>query len=267
MTNLRSTSEVAIAALGFAEALATRLFTNTDHLRGKAVYLTGSGPYLISDLGILLPDGIYSADIGENPPDDYNEPSPAYVVVGRAGFDEAVLLDCITHSQTTPAFLPQEGFLDLVLFGYDWWNECLDELNKSLEYHEGLQYIRSLEHVGFEWPTVAALASEELGDSQQTFRTETPLHQAGYMIRGPGNRKIARSQRWSTLCTIVETQRLSLHEVAGTISNHVRLRKLREDGPETYRYAIQEWEHDLARLKRDYYDGKNYTLQWPVTDS
>jgi len=30
-------------------------------------------------------------------------------------------------------------------------------------------------------------------------------------------------------------------------------------------YAIQEWEHDLARLKATFYDGKIYTFGWPAT--
>jgi uncharacterized protein YutD len=53
---------------------------------------------------------------------------------------------------------------------------------------------------------------------------------------------------------------LGLKEVVMTIASHVRNRKRQVDGTEKFRYAIGEWEHDLMRLKKDYYKGE---FIWP----
>ena len=223
-------------------------------------------PYLFSDLSSLLPDEIICTDLEEETPNDYNDPATACVVIGQEDFDEDELLRCVKEARPTPAFLPQEALLDLALFGYDWWNEQIHELNQLLEYHRGLQYVHSLQQPGFHWPSVEVSESIEPGTSLEGFREETPLHQAGYMIRGAGGRKIPRPVRWAILSNLLETKRISLQDVAETIANHVRLRKLQADGEEVYRYAIQEWEHDLARLRTLFYDRREYTFLWPSTE-
>ena len=141
-------------------------------------------------------------------------------------------------------------------------------LNKSLEYHEGLQSLHALQQEGFTWPSVEARESDgpAANDLDIAFRPETPLHQAGYMIRSPGGQKMPRAQRWTVLQTVIMTNQISLQEVAETIANHSRLRKLRLGGTELFQYALQEWEYDLARLRKEYYDGKNYTFHWPDTE-
>ena len=62
------------------------------------------------------------------------------IVIGREDFDEAALEDHVQLSDQGIVFLPQEGFLDLVLFGYNWWLEEIDELNSVLEYMKAFNF-------------------------------------------------------------------------------------------------------------------------------
>ena len=41
------------------------------------------------------------------------------------------------------------------------------------------------------------------------------------------------------------------------------LRKLQPGGRERFVHAITEWEHDLDRLKRTYYDRSGGSFPWP----
>ena len=162
--------------------------------------------------------------------------------------------------------MPQEVFLDLVLFGYNWWTEYTDDLNEALGYHEGLQYLKSLEHWGFDWPSTESAESTDPSTIQEGLREETPLHKAGYMIRD-NSTKIPREVRWATLKNIVDTDKVSLEESAATIASHIRMRRRQQGGEEKFWYAIGEWEHDLGRLKTTCYDGNNYTFVWPTTSA
>lgn len=89
------------------------------------------------------------------------------------------------------------------------------------------------------------------------WRAETPLHGLGYRIT-----KRTRHQRWQVLVNRAVPQ-LGLPEVAYTIAQNCRVRKLQQDGEEKYAHAIEEWEYDLARLRKEFYDGSFY---WPSTD-
>lgn len=89
------------------------------------------------------------------------------------------------------------------------------------------------------------------------WREQTPLHKLGYKITGR-----SRHQRWQVLINRALPQ-LGLPEVAYTIANNCRLRRLQYDGEERYSHALGEWEHDLARLKEYFYDG---SFRWPSTE-
>jgi hypothetical protein len=89
------------------------------------------------------------------------------------------------------------------------------------------------------------------------WREETPLHRLGYRIT-----KRTRHQRWQVLVNRAVPQ-LGLPEVAYTIAQNCRVRKLQQDGEEKYAHAIGEWEYDLARLRKEFYDGSFF---WPSTD-
>ena len=97
---------VAASAIRFASGLATKIYDNMEPFWTKAVYFTGDSPYQITDLASLLPDEIFWADLGGEPPEDYNDPPIACIVVGREAFDEEEILSCIQHSsETLPSYL------------------------------------------------------------------------------------------------------------------------------------------------------------------
>ena len=77
-----------VSVLRFASTVATKIYRNTSALKGKAIYFSGQMPYTYSDLSSLLPEEIIHADVDENPPDDYDDPTVAFFVIGKEGFDE-----------------------------------------------------------------------------------------------------------------------------------------------------------------------------------
>ena len=105
----------------------------------------------------------------------------------------------------------------------------------------------------FEWPSFKVHESES-ETSNLVFKEQSNLNKLGYRITG-----LNREQRWMILTKRAIPQ-LGLKEVVMTITSHVRNRKRQVDGTEKFRYAIGEWEHDLMRLKRDYYKGD---FIWP----
>jgi hypothetical protein len=54
-----------------------------------------------------------------------------------------------------------------------------------------------------------------------------------------------------------------LEEVSRTIAGHVRRARAQRGGEERYVYAIDQWEHDLARLKERFYDVRHSGFAWP----
>lgn len=96
------------------------------------------------------------------------------------------------------------------------------------------------------------------------WREETPLYELGYSIVSPVSRQNRpRRERWRIL-TEKALPVLGLHEVAWTIADNCRVRKLNDR--EKYANAIAQWEHDLARLKRVFYHEKVASWSWPSTE-
>lgn len=160
-----------VSVLTFASSIAIKIYQNTNALQGKAVYFSGQFPYMTTDLRTLLPQGIVHRDLNEKPPLEYDDPTTVFIVLGQEDFDKDEIERFVQETHRGAAFLPQEGFLDLVFFGYDWWHENLDELNQSLEYHEGLQFVKSLE--GFEWPSTDASESDGTSSADVDYASET----------------------------------------------------------------------------------------------
>ena len=128
-------------------------------------------------------------------------------------------------------------------------------LNAVLQYHPGLQYVKALET--FPWPGTDAPEAPRAGVSEAEFQSETVLYRLGYRITGR-----SRSKRWKILKTKAVPE-LGLQEVAETIAWHCRVRKRQIGGGEKYANAIAEWEHDLDRLKREFYTGQRARFVWP----
>lgn len=107
----------------------------------------------------------------------------------------------------------------------------------------------------FRWPSTEVLESDGHSDRDGNFREETPLHRLGYRITG-----LNRVQRWDVLVRRA-IPNIALKEIVYTIARNVRLRKAQTGGRAKFSYAIGEWEHDLKRLKKEYYKS-NFT--WPT---
>jgi hypothetical protein len=213
------------------------------------VQFIGTNPFAIDDLQGLLPPDV--TVVVDEPVDE-----PDFVVLGVEHFEEEQISTAVDARHDGTSFLPQDGFLDLVLFGYDWWTDYVDLLDQSKDWHPGMRCLHSLQ--SFRWPGTTAPESEGTGESEGDFQRETDLHKMGYQISG-----LTRSRRWQVLTVAVP--RLGLEDVAGTIANHIRLRKAQVGGADKYSNAIGEWEHDLARLRSTHYTGARANFRWPST--
>ncbi|MBX6764414.1 MAG: hypothetical protein IRY88_12145 [Rubrobacteraceae bacterium] len=96
--------------------------------------------------------------------------------------------------------------------------------------------------------------------SEAEFQSETQLYRLGYKITG-----LSRAERWKILSTRAVPV-LGLQEVAETIARHCRVRKRQIGGRERYAHAIAEWEHDLDRLKREFYPNHRPRFVWPTSE-
>lgn len=103
-------------------------------------------------------------------------------------------------------------------------------------------------------PIKSTTTSSLVSQIQSNFKEETTLHRLGYKITG-----LNRIQRWEVLISEAIPQML-LKDIVFTIARNIRLRKSQVGGKSKFAYAIAEWEHDLKRLKKEYYRS-NFT--WP----
>jgi hypothetical protein len=218
-------------------------------LSGKTIQFIGAEPFVVDDLQGLLPSD--ATVVIDEPVDE-----PDIVVLGTEDFEEEQISAAVDARYEGTSFLPQDGFLDLVLFGYDWWAGHVNLLNLSRDSHPGMSYLHSLQ--SFRWPGTEAPESDGTGDSGGEFQSETALRRLGYQITG-----LSRARRWQVLNVAVPS--LGLEEVVGTIASNLRLRKAQVGGRDKYANAIGEWEFDLARLRSTYYNGSRANFRWPST--
>ncbi len=217
------------------------------------ILFTGNDPFSSEELAGLLPTQVECYE-------DYEVPQEArfsVVVVGQTDFSKEVIRSALDRSDLPPSFLPQEGFLDELLFGHDWWGTDIAWLNAVLQYHPGLQYVKSLET--FPWPGTEAEESEGRGDGELELREQSRLKELGY------DTKKSRPVRWRVLTTKAIPE-LGLPKVAGMIAWFCRLKKRQRGGRQKFARAIGEWEHDLARLEREVYPAHRPRFVWPRSE-
>lgn len=217
------------------------------------ILFTGNDPFSAEELAGLLPAQVECYE-------DYEAPEDvrfSIVVVGQTNFSKEVIRSVLDRSDLPPSFLPQEGFLDELLFGHDWWGADIEWLNAVLQYHSGLQFVKSLET--FPWPgtEAEATAGGDTGDAE--LQEQSRLYQLGY------NTKVARSTRWRILTTQAVPE-LGLPKVASMIAWFCRSRKQQKGGRQKFARAIREWEHDLDRLKRELYPKHRSGFAWPRSE-
>jgi len=251
-------AEIFRKSLDYAKVVQGRLQDNIHHVIGRNIVLTGDDPFVASELAAILPDFFVGVHVEQAPPAG----SLAHLlVVGQTRFDEGLIAGVLQANPRGIGVLPQEGFVDLVLFGHNWWELDIQCLEDAASYHPGLQFVKSLEW--FPWPVTEAPESAGDGNTDVAFGTETRLHMMGYWV-GNSPRKLSDNERWTVLERAVKV--LGLTEVVYTIANHIRLRKTQVDGSHKYRRAISKWEFDLERLRRNYYEGRPHGFQWPSTE-
>jgi hypothetical protein len=237
------------AVLTVSEVIAPHVALFED----ATVLFTGLGPFLSTDLVKLLPPEAtaYQEELREGHNTDL-------MVLGQYGYDVELIHLALSQSDPQPRVLPQEGFLDEVLFGWDWWKGGnLAYLELVAEYHTGLQYMKSLEW--FQWPTTEAEEVVRPSANQPDYDPETELHAMGYVV---GKNGLSAPARWRILEGAVDT--LGLKAVAYIIASNCRRFKRQKGGREKYAEALADWEHDLAKLKDRFYRG--YTFRWPGTE-
>jgi len=245
------------SVIGYTARLASLVAPNALELSGKTVQFIGTGPFTIDDLKGLLPLDVTVVVANQGSRRQKREPD--FVVIGVEDFDEKQISKAVDMRGDETSFMPQDGFLDLVLFGYDWWTDLPDLLNESKESHPGMRYLHSLAPLSFRWPSTSAAESDRQVESEGDYQEETDLHKMGYQITDR-----TRVQRWRVLTKAVHE--LELSEVVGTIASLVRARKRQKGGADKFRHAIGEWEHDLTKLRGEYYKGSRRKFQWPSTD-
>lgn|GEM_PF-2250453 len=247
------------ASSNHVKAVQDLLSANLTSVINANVVLTGDGPFEAENVAKLLPGYPYVGKFVNEAPQV--GVVVGLLVVGEQGWDSVVIDKALRSNATGLKVLPQEGFIDLILFGNDWWDDYKEWLDAAATHHSGLQYVKSLSW--FPWPVTAAPESRGDGLLDAEFGTETPLHKMGYWV-GSSPRELSANERWTVLVRAVKV--LGLAEVVNTIANHVRLRKTQVDGVQKYRRAINKWEFDLQRLRRNYYEGRPPGFQWPSTE-
>ena len=111
----------------------------------------------------------------------------------------------------------------------------------------------------FTWPSTDAEETRGTSDSELELKPESRLRQLGY------DTNQSRSARWRILTTKAVPE-LGLPKVASLIAWFCRSRKQQRGGRQKFARAIGEWEHDLARLKREVYPGYRPSFNWPRSE-
>ncbi len=255
------------ARLAYLAKVGKSLLPKAFLLNSQGVLFTGDGPYEAHQLARLLPDEARALVDGESPEDT----SSHLVVVGRRNFHGDRMRRAILRAHGPPRFVPQEGFIDELLFGRNWWREEVELLNAALAHHPGLRHAKQLlegaarryarPDARFRWPSTEPQDAKNPvpRGADAEYREQSPLFVLGYRIKG-----MSRDERWEVLTSDALSE-LGLREVAEIIARLCRERKRQGDGRQRYAYAIAEWEHDLARLKREYYDHASEPFRWPST--
>ena len=277
-----------LAAIG--RLVVPRAFGFGDH----AILFVGHEPFDAEDLGNLLPDGSEWYELAYAP----KRFSPDVVVMGTEGFPADAARSILSRVAGSAKVLPQEGFLNELLFGHDWWTVGSEPLRQFARDHKGMQLARAagtLAAVGIgasrsadkrgavkqgspppaEDPRTVATAinpespaaefawpSTEANETGGTDAGEFDLRARSKLNELGYNTNLSRSARWHVL-TDKALPELGLPKVASMIAWFCRSRKQQKGGRQKFARAISEWEYDLARLKKEHYPGHRPSFAWP----
>lgn len=280
------------AQVNYLAAIGRMVVPRAFAFAGRRVLFVGHVPFNAEELGSLLPEETewYEHSYA---PDDF---APGLVIVGRGDYTKDELRSLLRAIEGSPKVLPQEGFVDELLFGHDWWDEESESLRTMVDQHRGLQIARSVgvlapvgigvpqpvakagppeptltprppinevlrgaenaPAVSFSWPSTEAEETRGADEAELDLRARSRLNELGYNTNQPP------SVRWRILTTRAVPE-LGLPKVASMIAWLCRTRKQQRGGRQKYARAISEWEQDLDRLKREVYPKHRPRFVWP----
>jgi hypothetical protein len=209
-----------------------------EQLVDAHVHFIGRGPFLSADLAELSgpSDRWTIGDTGRDPVD--------IVVVGRSEAGSSALKQVLWQPGGAPRVFTQEAFIDLLLFGHEWWSDPA-RIRVAERDHQGLAAAHFHYPRGARWPADEP-SSGTVTEEGLLLDGESELHRLGYQISG-----MSRDARWRVLRErAVPT--LGVAVVRRTIERHIALRRGQWAGESRYEHALREWEHDLERLTQFY---------------
>ena len=236
---------------------------------------TGDGPYCRQQLAHLIepPLAYENYDIETHLSDEMRKfrfdqwlerNTPDVVVIGQNGFNETELIAIVdTYAPNVPAFMPQEGFLALLLFKQDWWNDLpAYRLNQALAHHEGLQFVHGLRSTKceFDWPETIPQPPTS-GNTDVTETGSTILKRLGYSIRTDSGKLRSQEDRRKSLARIVFNPEVGLDGAAYVIAWLWERNSAKLTPP---KYAMPAWKSDLAWLKTTFFDKGQPKFRWPM---
>ena len=226
---------------------------------------TGEGPYKSEDLCKRLRDEQSYNLNSEEPPDwpflDAGE-NPAYMIIGKENYDEEEIVNFALKFGSNSVFLPQEGYLDLILFGHNWWTEKPESLNEGLDHHRGLKYAKSLsatQAYDFKWPSTFVSPSFQLPESINTsveYDEDSCLSRNGYK-HWPNGRELPDHELVAALHKAIDAEGLEevVYTMAGFLKRYRRQQKNHN--------AQEKYVRHLAYMKKEYYEKGFYGFTWP----
>ena len=139
---------------------------------GRRILFVGHEPFDAEELGNLLPDGVgwYEQQYA---PEDY---AADIVVLGRV-FPKGLVRSVLHEIEGSPKIIPQEGFLDELLFGLDWWSGKRESLQGMIDSYRVLQAVRSLGYCA-----QSATAPHGLPKRKVLSCAANPLHPVGQQL-------------------------------------------------------------------------------------
>lgn len=214
----------------------------------RSVAFVGDGPHHAEDLAAAVPIGELIRDPDS---DDFIDT----IVLGRSAVPSANVRGRTSQTPRPSRYLPQEGWIELVLFGRDWWDDP-QRLNDAVAGHDPLAEVKRLwPRVDFVWPGTSVTGDGPPMESD--YHEVGFLRISGYQITGMDHR-----ERMEVLRRVTIPQH-GLRRVAEAIANFARLAKLRVKGD--WSYAIGQWELDLDTLQREEYPKHQGRFPWPET--
>ncbi len=225
-SNVRVDPEHFAQQINYLAALGRLIVPRAFAFVGRRILFVGHEPFDAEELGNLLPDGVGWYE-QEYAPEEY---AADVVVLGRM-FPKGLVKSVLSEINGSPKVIPQEGFLDELLFGHDWWSGKRESLQEMVNSHRGLQAARS----------IGALRPAGIGTAQPAEkspvlrRQSTPPERSGASDLPSGTARPASAFTWPST---------DAEETTGTSNSELELKpesRLRQLGYDTNQSRSAHW--------------------------